>query len=225
MMKQLGLAIALCIFASGAYACSSPVTLKDASATNQNFGEVVDSSNNCYPGVGIVDGTAAANKMQVDGNSRAATALPGTVPLSGTPTITASSAYVSGYCLGGLNTLSNAVRSHGPGSATVQSVIITDLSTQDVNIDAYFFDANPTSSTLTDHAACAIASADAGKVIGFLHVTDWDPAGIGVGETGNYPLSFGLPSGTTLYMQLIVRDAPTYTSTSAISYIVNLIED
>ncbi len=65
-MRKAFLAAVLCLIASPALAvCPSPLTGKDAAGTTQNFGVTVDGSGNCYGNVGIVDGSAAANKATV----------------------------------------------------------------------------------------------------------------------------------------------------------------
>lgn len=60
MMKYL-FATLFCLTATASFAaCPSPITGKDGGGTTQNFGSIVDGSGNCWGGVGIVDGTAAA---------------------------------------------------------------------------------------------------------------------------------------------------------------------
>lgn len=93
-MNRITLATLLCLLGSPALAvCPSPLTGKDAAGTTQNFGVTVDGSGNCYGNVGIVDGSAAANKasvsaagaLKVDGSAV-------TQPISGSVTVTQGTA-------------------------------------------------------------------------------------------------------------------------------------
>jgi hypothetical protein len=66
-MRSVGFSLVILLLGtcSAAAVCPSPITGKDASGTTQNLGTVVDGSGNCWGGVALVDGTAAANKAAV----------------------------------------------------------------------------------------------------------------------------------------------------------------
>ena len=109
--------------------------------------------------VAISSGTVTANVVN-----------PNIVAVQSTPTVTAG-AYSSGYSLGGLLTLANVVAANG-NQALMQSATVAFKSGAVPAMDVIFFNANPTSSTITDNQAIAINSADLGKIVGIAHVTD-----------------------------------------------------
>lgn len=146
-----------------------------------------------------------------------------------TPTITSGSAYTAGFCLGGLMTVSNVASSrlNGPGTALLQSMVVTDASGQDVNLDVVLFNANPSNSTFTDHAACNVNAADLTKVIGVVHITDWSAFsanGTGQSQQQAMPITLGANNNQG-WAQAITRGTPTYTGTSNLAFRFTTLQD
>jgi hypothetical protein len=186
--------------------------------------------------------TSAANgsvigavTMGLDGNSRAVPCGSSTIvsgcgiggvgantTLTVAQTVTASSAYASGNAVGGLITLAGINRATG-ASILVQSVLVTSKSAQTNPMDLLLFNANPTGSTCTDKTAVSIVAADAGKLVGVAHVTDWTSGGTAsVGQMQQPPMGIAVPA-TTLYACLVTRGTPTWTATSDVSVVVSSI--
>jgi len=145
-----------------------------------------------------------------------------------TPTslaVTASSAYSSGQFLGGLLTFTSATRLSA-GSGLLQTAILADASKQNALVDLILFNANPSSTTVTDKTTADIAAADLPKVIGVAHITDCislSTRGLCLAQTQAIPVT--LASGTTLYGVMVVRGTPTYPSTSAVGLTLTFLQD
>lgn len=86
------------------------------------------------------------------------------------PTVTAS-AYSAGMVVGGVVTLSGAVRNLGWG-ALLQAVTATFASGVQPSLDCFVLSSALTTSTATDHVALAITAADLAKIEGVIHMTD-----------------------------------------------------
>ena len=140
-----------------------------------------------------------------------------------TPTIS-TSAYTAGYVLGGVLSFANAFGALLSG--VLQSLHVAAKSVQTTGIKAYVFNANPGSSTFTDHAAPSINSADIGKLVGVYTLgaadsglgthTVWALDGIGKAIVS---------TSTTLYVVLIAVATPTFASTSDISVTAAILKD
>ncbi len=144
-----------------------------------------------------------------------------------TPTITSGTAYAAGEDIGGLITIASFGRSFfsgNGGSGLIQSVVLTDASAQNASVDIVFFASDPSNTTFTDHSALSIAAADLTKAIGVVHLSDYTTASTSIGQAQNLAIPFVL-SATTAYVAIICRGTPTYTSTSALSLIVNVLQD
>ena len=140
-----------------------------------------------------------------------------TVVLTVTPTID-TAAYATGELMGSSEiSLSPAVLQNGtrPASGVIQSVVIIDEDAQEINIDVYFFDAEPSNTTFTDQAAFAPTDADLDALIGVAAVTDWRSTSTNsIGQVHNLGMAFELAaSSDTLYAVLVTRGAPTYSAT------------
>ncbi len=94
-----------------------------------------------------------------------------------TITVTASSAYSSGDVLGGAIELAKAVRGPG-GSATLQTLMVSDVAEQDAAIELLVFDSEP-GQTYTDHEACPTLAADISKLIAKITIAAADYTSIG----------------------------------------------
>lgn len=139
-----------------------------------------------------------------------------------TVTVSTSPAYSVGDNVGGKLTLSNAVRSSG-GTAYLRSLLLVDTSNQKNALELLLFNADPSSSTITDNAAFVLHANDVAKLIRrySLAAADYvtlDSKGILDLLLGDRPL---VASGSTsLYAALVIPatgGTPTYAATSAIS--------
>ena len=141
-----------------------------------------------------------------------------------TQTVTAASAYAAGNAVGGLITLATVNRVSG-ASIYAQSVTVASKSLQAGQMDLVFFNANPTGSTCTDKTAFSIAAADAAKVVGSAHVSDWTASALGsVGQMQQPPIGIAVPV-TTLYACLVARSTPTFTAATDIAGIVFVVQN
>lgn len=139
-----------------------------------------------------------------------------TIPSSTTPfpspvTVTVQTAtYSSGNVMGGLLSFT-AIRQNG----YAQSFTLTTPTAQAPTLDLILFNANPTTSTITDKTAIAISAADQGKIIGVVHVSDCGGYSTPtVCQTQNLAMPYSLASGTTMYGALVTRSAITPGGTS-----------
>jgi hypothetical protein len=163
-----------------------------------------------------VDGTAtdasATNPLPV--------VAPGVLKIAVTPTIS-TSAYTSGDAIGGLLTFANAARVSG-GGGVIQSVTIVDKDQERPPLDLVLFD--QTFTNTADNAAFDPTDADLANVIGVVSINAWanfnDNA---VGTAAGVNLPYDL-TGTDLFGQLVVRAAPTYTATSDIIVILQVVQ-
>lgn len=94
----------------------------------------------------------------------------------------------------------------------IQAVIIIDDDAQEVNLDVYFFDSEPSGTTFTDQAAFNPVDADLHALIGVASINDWkSQSNNSIGQALNLGMPFSLAAGSsTLYAVLVTRGAPTY---------------
>lgn len=152
---------------------------------------------------------------------------PATIKVSATQTVTASSIYTSRNAVGGKITFANAVRT-AAGGGVVQACALTDKAGQSVAYDLFLFDADPSSTTVTDKSAVAVNTGDLTKAIGvvqFAGISLGAASTMGVFTSAGLGLSFSLPSGTSLYGILVVTGAPTYASTSDVTVTCRIMPD
>ena len=134
-------------------------------------------------------------------------------------TVTPSaSAYVSGYCLGGVLAVPNMVRVGGGTMGTiVVDVDIVDPTGSDATVDIFVFNQAPTG-TYTDHANCTVAAADQPYLRGVIFGTSFTCALDEATTTGicratpAQSLMQGGLSSTNLWFLPIIRSTPTYGS-------------
>lgn len=145
------------------------------------------------------------------------------------PTITVSTspAYSSGDCVGGKLTLSSIVRTAG-GTALVQSLFLRDTSNQKAALELLIFNADPTSSTLTDNAAAVIHANDIDKIVRRISIAASDYVTIDSKawtdlSVGGKPIKPA--SGSDMYAALITTGTPTYAATTAIGLRLGVLQD
>ena len=137
------------------------------------------------------------------------------VEITQTPTITAG-AYTAGDALGGLLTFANAVRAAGRG-AVITKVVIIDTANQEAPVDLVLF--NQTFTPTADNAAFNPSDADLANCIGYIDVAATDYSSFNQDNAVAAKSSgLGMPFpivlvGTSLFGQMVVRDAPTYAAT------------
>jgi len=139
-----------------------------------------------------------------------------------TPTVS-TTAYVAGYEMGGLQTYASLIRS-GQTTGLIQKVALQFNDSQTASTDAIFFNANPTNTTFTDHAALAIAAADVTKVIGVAHVNDCSSLGTpSLCQAQN--LAIPITASGSIYVVLVTRGTPTLASTSDLTVLISMVQN
>ena len=148
------------------------------------------------------------------------------------PTITSSSAYAAGNCVGGLLNFNSAGL---PGVAflqrpmgLLQNIVITSKSPQSTSFKLYLFRSQPTG-TYTDKAAPVATAADGPLLVGIYTLSAVDT---GLGSLCNaWVLSTPSPglgdpilaaNLLTLYGVLVCTTTPTFTSTSDLNVTLKL---
>jgi hypothetical protein len=132
------------------------------------------------------------------------------------PTITAS-AYTSGMVIGGLLTFTGALR-NAKGTGVLQSIsanFSSNIFSQGLVV--FFFSANPSSSTFTDKTTPAIATADAGKMLGYVALSSYTSA-LGSNHTCYFQNQINMilsaASSGTIYAVVISTAGVTPTATN-----------
>lgn len=141
-------------------------------------------------------------------------------PTMGTQT---NGAYSANDTIGGILTLSNAVRQAGAPGIILQ-VGVHSKSVQTGNLDVLFFKATPSNSTVADNGALAIDDADGAKLIGVVHLDDVTSLGLGSYHQGGTNLPFIPTSGVDIFAIIVDRTGMTLTSTSDITLIVRIVQ-
>lgn len=150
-----------------------------------------------------------------------------------TSAMTTSNATVTtGQSIGGLQTLTSAVRVSGSLGASgtsglIQSAVLTFAdAVTGTSIDIYYFNANPTGSTCTNANAFALVTADRDKVIGVVHMTDFTASNtIVIGQAQNQAMPFGVASATSIYACVVARASFAITSTANASLITRILRN
>lgn len=151
-----------------------------------------------------------------------------TSTITAAPTITANSAYVSGYRLGSIMSFPYAVREDTnllTGVSQLVEVTILDKDKQDAAIDLWLFNASPTIAS-ADHAAFSMTAANlVATSLGYVSVGSAysDAATVSCSTTSNLGKIIQIPStlttgATTLYAVAVVRGTPTYTTTTSLQF-------
>lgn len=145
--------------------------------------------------------------------------------LTATPTVTAG-AYTTGQVVGGKISLAGAARVNG-GSGIIQSALVTVKTALTAPYDVLFFSTDPSNSTFTDNAACAVNVADLQSLCGVAHCTEVVSLGTPQALQGpNLALPFKLSAAAqTLYAVIVIRGGQTFASTSAIGLNVNILQN
>jgi hypothetical protein len=172
---------------------------------------------------GTVTAAAAENHIgEVGGNL---------LPITSAMT-TSNATVTTGQSIGGLQTLTNAVRVSGALGASgtsglIQSAMLTFTdAVTGTSADIYYFNANPTGSTCTNTNAFALVNADRDKVIGVVHMTDFTASNTTViGQSHNQAMPFGVASATSIYACVVARASFAITSTANASLVTRILRN
>lgn len=148
--------------------------------------------------------------------------------ISATPTVSTAPAYSAGDAVGGLITLTNAlVKSEFSG--TIQSITLSDASKQSAVIHVTFFNANPSTATITDNSAITIPVAELTKTLGTVQIeaADYVPySASSIATVNNINIGVKLMGeGQTFYCCLSTQGTPTYATITALTLNVAIIPD
>jgi len=143
------------------------------------------------------------------------------LPRSQATPVIDTAAYATGDCLGPLQSIANVARYSG-GAGLLRAVTVLDKTqAQRAAIDLIFFDRMVT--TAANNAPFQCSDADMAFCLGVIAIAagDYNTAwpGTPLNSIATKIIGDGLPlplSGTSLFMQAVVRGTPTYTSTSDI---------
>lgn len=148
------------------------------------------------------------------------------IVVSVTPAITGG-AYTALDIVGAIQTIANATRVSGEPTI-LQSIVVTDLAKQDVELTIFFFNATPGTGTYTDNIALDIHDTDMALCVGFVTIGagDYaDAANSSVAAVRNlaFPLT---PAATSLFaIAQASSSAPTYASTSDLVFRYGFLRD
>lgn len=155
-----------------------------------------------------------------------------------TPVISSSPAYTSGDCLGPITTVAGMARSSGFGGLIQGVQVVDKTQAQRSAMTILLF--SQTVTTAADNAAFTISDADALFCVAQIEVlaTHYNTAWPGTptnsiatlphNDVASTPLTMNIPyvcAATSLFMQLVVRGTPTYTSTSDLVVAFNIVPD
>jgi len=143
-----------------------------------------------------------------------------------TPTVTAG-AYTALDIVGAIQTIANATRVSGEATI-LQSITVTDLNKQNVELTIFFFNANPANGTYTDNLALTIHDTDMAMCVGKVKVSasDYSSASASsVATVSNFALPL-TPAATSLFaIAQASSGAPTYASTSDLRFLYGFFRD
>lgn len=135
---------------------------------------------------------------------------------AGTPVITSGLAYASGQAIGSTITIPRVADF---GFGTILNVALIDKSDQKSAIDILIFN-QPLATPATDKTTLSITAADAGNLIGHIPLVAGDYSDLVASAVATkYNLWMAAAGGVdnNIYVQLVSRGTPTYTSTSALT--------
>ncbi len=169
---------------------------------------------------GAVTSTLSASELhigEVGGN---------TTVVSVTPDIT-NGAYSSLDIVGAIQTIALATRVSGEPTI-LQSITVTDLGKQSVELTIFFFNATPGTGTYTDNIPLDIHDTDMALCIGKVKIlaADYSPAAnssVATVRSLSLPL---MPAATSLFaIAQASSAAPTYTSTGDLKFLYAFLRD
>lgn len=140
------------------------------------------------------------------------------------PTVTGdTNAYASGDNVGGLLTLTDVVSPSRPYGIIRGVTIINDTVSASTPFDVFFFNANPSGTTISNNGAQSIASADQAKVVGVIHCSDITSDGAcTVHQSQSLAIPFSLSDSTKLYATIVVRSSMTLGAATDVVLLVHI---
>lgn len=146
-----------------------------------------------------------------------------TINVSTTPTITAG-AYSAGDNIAGTLSWANAARTSG-GALTIQTIMVSDLNKQNVDLDLIFFPASVTA--VADNAAQDLSDSDLATALGHVHIYSTDYLSLNdssMATVRNVGIA-GTLAATTLYALFSTAGTPTYASTADLTIKLGIYQD
>lgn len=146
------------------------------------------------------------------------------------PAITVdTAAYAAGDTIGGIVTVTGAVRASG-GTGIIQQIVLTDLANQKPALEIRFFDANPAAGTYTDNNATVLHATDQAKALGRITVatSDWLTTGsIATCTLRNIGLGIKAASGTSVFMVITAggTSAPDFAAATDLLLLLVVLAD
>jgi hypothetical protein len=176
--------------------------------------------------------TTIVNNATTNSNNNTSAPAPGNVGgytsvIRAAPTVTTGSAYSSGNDVGGLITLSGALRVSN-GTGILESLILADTSNQAAAMTFIIFNVNPSGATITDKSAFVYGT-NIVNVVAQVNIAGTDytvlnstavavKSGLGIalrGAAGN----------TTLYAALVTTGTPTWATATPLNLFVGILQD
>lgn len=199
---------------------STPAALGQGTMA-QSMPVVIASNQATFP----VTATNVATEVhlgEVGGNS---------LPVFVTPTVSAAAIYAAGDAVGGKQTLTSAMRISS-GKGLLQSIQIIDLDNQKAPLDIYFFNADPSLTTITDNAKPSVNATDKLRIVGVVSVAAADYVTMDDGGTDfaiamkvNVGLVIRASGSANLFAMVVTSGTPTYTTTSSLVFNYGFMRD
>lgn len=137
------------------------------------------------------------------------------------PVIT-TGAYAAGDNIGGLNSLTTALKA---GGGVMTHLILADEGAEGKQVDVCLYSSRPSASTFTNDSAQAIADADLPKIIDCVLVSSFKSfSDNGIGRAPGLSLAVQSDSND-LFFSLVAREAVTYDAVDALILTVCIVND
>lgn len=137
------------------------------------------------------------------------------------PPITSASAYAVHNVVGGIQTLTGAVRNPN-GRSTLENLTIFDAAATSAAFEMFFFKQKPTNGTYADKGAITINALDIPNLIGKVDVAANNSAQFGTGNNvyGINGIGLVMPgdSSGNVYAVCVTLSAPTWTNTNQLTF-------
>jgi len=146
------------------------------------------------------------------------------ITIAQTPTVTAG-AYIADDAVGGLLTFANAGRVAGFGGV-IKNMLIIDDAQQDVDLELWLF--NQAFTPIADNATWAPSEADLENLVAVISTADgnwFDSSNQGVCDVEASKRYDLIPTGTSLFGQLVTRGTPTFVATDDLTVKIGLLQD
>jgi hypothetical protein len=173
-----------------------------------------------------VDGVSGGTVVSAAGEAHVGEVGGNSTTITPTATVSTSPAYTAGDDVGGLLTLTSALRAAGH-NVVLQNIMILDRANQKPTGSIFIFNGNPAAATITDNAAFVFSTDDL-KVLARIPVTssDWVTFNSkALCDLGNLGRVLTPASGTTLYAVFVTDSTPTFVATTDLQIQFGLLRD